>query len=166
MTTQEHRWEIRDHDTLILELSDAPGNVTGAGGESTPHPLLSARIRSGAHEQRLRALLAGVTSVPEFVARLVSEGYRVKPTTPVRRWKVYDGEELILEISDLPGPVVDVSAPPPPGARPSFHPFLSASAYSAWHGDRLHTLLKEASSLDDFLDRLRQEKLRVEPVPD
>jgi hypothetical protein len=166
MTRQEHRWEVSEGDTPILDLSNMPGTVAGPGGESAPHALLSARIRSAAHEARLRALLGAASSVPDLVSRMVSEGWRVRLTTPQRRWKVYDGEQLVLEVSDVPGPIVDVTAPPPPGAKPTFHPFLSASAYSAWHGDRLHALLKESAGVDDFLERLRKAELRVEPVKD
>ena len=166
MSKQERRWEVRDGETLILELSDAAGSVSGPGGGSAPNPLLTARILDRGHEARLRLLLEGVTSVPEYRARLVSEGYRVKLTTPQRRWRVFDGNTLVLEFSDVPGPIVDTVAPPPPGLKPTYHPFLSASAYSAPHGGRLHALLKEASGVDDFLERLRAAGLRVESVPD
>jgi hypothetical protein len=165
MSKQERRWEVRDGDTLILELSDTPGTVSGPGGSPAPHALLTARLVSRDHEARLRSLLEGVTSVPEYRARLTAQGFRVKLVTPERRWRVYDGPTLILEVSDVPGAIVDTVAPPPPGLKPTYHAFLSASAYSAPHGGRLNTLLKESSGLDDFLERLRAAGFRVEPAP-
>jgi hypothetical protein len=166
MSKQERRWEVREKETLILELSDAAGAVSGPSGSSTPSAFLTARIVSPGHEARLRELLQGAGSVPELVGRLMSEGYRVKLTTPRRRWRVFDGDKKILEVSDVPGAIVDTSAPPPPGLKPTYHPFLSATAYSAPHGDKLQRLLQESSGVDDYLERLRSAGFRVEPLPD
>jgi hypothetical protein len=166
MSKQERRWEVWDQQTLVLELTDTAGTVSGPGGQSAPHPLLTARIQGRDHEARLRSLLEGVTSVPQFRDRLIGEGYRVKLVTPERRWRVYDGQTLVLQVSDVPGAIVDTVAPPPPGLKPTYHPFLSASAYSAPHGNRLQALLQESTSVDDYLERLRQAGFRVEPIPD
>ena len=48
-----------------------------------------------------------------------------------RRFTVYtENDKKVLEVTDQPGPLVSVSAPPPrPGQAPTTHPFLSASAY-------------------------------------
>jgi hypothetical protein len=64
MTKQERRWEVRDGETLILELSDTPGTVSGPGGSPAPNALLTARIVSRDHEARLRSLLEGAGRCP------------------------------------------------------------------------------------------------------
>lgn len=80
-----------------------------------------------------------------------------------RRFTVYaQGDKKVLEVSDQPGPLVSVSAPPPrPGQAPATHPFLSASAYDPFTEGALRTILLKSSSLDDFLKRLRDEGYRV-----
>jgi hypothetical protein len=91
------------------------------------------------------------------------------PLAPERRWVVYAGELRLLEISDRPGIIVDSTAPPPPpvpGATPTTHPFLTAGC----GGDpllcsRAGVLLRESTSLPEFLDKLRGEGWRVEEVP-
>jgi hypothetical protein len=83
------------------------------------------------------------------------------PTPQVHRWRVYDGSLLILDVSDRPGPLTS-TALTPPGYKPVMHPFLSASAHSARHEDRLATILKSSTDLQDFLTRLRAEGFTVE----
>ncbi|MBI5490931.1 MAG: hypothetical protein HY905_26600 [Deltaproteobacteria bacterium] len=85
---------------------------------------------------------------------------------PERHWRVFDGDNPLLEISNVPGVLMDTSAPPPPpGSTPSMHPFLSA----ACGGDplacsRAGDLLRASSSLDEFLDSLRNNGYRVEEL--
>ena len=80
-----------------------------------------------------------------------------------RRFTVYtEGDKKVLEVSDQPGPLVSVSAPPPrPGEAPAVHPFLSASAYDPFTEGALRNILLKSSSLDDFLKRLRDAGYRV-----
>jgi hypothetical protein len=80
-----------------------------------------------------------------------------------RRFRVLDGATLILELVDQPGPIVS-TAHPPPGAPLTQHPFLSASARSPHHEHRLGEILRAASSVDDFLARLRAAGFSVETV--
>lgn len=80
-----------------------------------------------------------------------------------KRWRVFDGEQLIMEVSDTPGPLISVAAPPP-GLRPTMHPFLSAASRSAHHEHRLKEILDTATSVPDFLDKLRAAGFVVEPV--
>jgi hypothetical protein len=74
--------------------------------------------------------------------------------TAEHRWDVYDGSQLILEVSDTPGPILSTAAPPP-GLKPVTHPFLSASARSAAHEHRLREILTASRDAPDFLARLR-----------
>ena len=88
-------------------------------------------------------------------------------TTNPRKFKVYKGEVLELEIVDRPGPLVSNSAPPPvPGSPPPPpHPFLSATAFVATDEGELRKLLDASSSLEEFLGKLRAKGLRVEEAP-
>jgi hypothetical protein len=78
------------------------------------------------------------------------------------RWHVYDGATLILDVADQPGPILS-TASLPPGVPPRQHPFLSASARSAVHENRLHSLLEAAKDLPGFLASLIAAGFRVEP---
>lgn len=86
----------------------------------------------------------------------------VTSTPAAHAWRVYDGEVLILELSDTPGPLLS-TALPPPGVAPPSHPFLSGSARSAAHESRLRTLLDGSSDLPGFLSALEGAGFRVEP---
>lgn len=75
-------------------------------------------------------------------------------TKSEQRWEVFDGATLILEVSDVPGPILS-TAMPPPGVKPVTHPFLSAAARSAIHEHRLREVLLASKDVEDFLERLR-----------
>lgn len=78
-------------------------------------------------------------------------------------WNVYDGAELILELSDVPGPLISTAAPPP-GLRPMVvHPFLSATARSASHEHRLREIVDASKDVVDVLSRLRAAGYDVRP---
>jgi hypothetical protein len=80
-----------------------------------------------------------------------------------RRYVVYSkADKKVLEVSDQPGPLVSVSAPPPrPGQAAATHPFLSASAYDPFTEGALRQILLKSTSFDDFLERLREAGYRV-----
>ncbi len=80
-----------------------------------------------------------------------------------RRWRVFEGEQLVMEVSDVPGPLISTAAPPP-GLRPVMHPFLTAASRSAHHEHRLKAILDTATSTADFLDKLRAAGFVVQPV--
>jgi hypothetical protein len=82
-----------------------------------------------------------------------------------RRYTVYaEDDEKVLEVSDVPGPLVSVSSPPPPpGQAPATHPFLSASAYDPFREGALRKILLQSASFDDFLKRLKDAGYRVVP---
>ncbi|MGZ3477390.1 MAG: hypothetical protein ACXWUG_28370 [Polyangiales bacterium] len=84
-----------------------------------------------------------------------------------KKFKIYRGETLELDVTDTPGPLVSTSAPPPvPGSPPPKpHPFLSASAYVAADEGALRALLDESHSTAEFLDKLRARGYRVVEVP-
>jgi hypothetical protein len=84
-------------------------------------------------------------------------------TANAHAWKVLDGDSLILEVKDTPGPILSTAALPP-GVPARRHPFLSASARSARHENELHELLEAATTLPDFLSRLRGAGYKVIPV--
>lgn len=77
-----------------------------------------------------------------------------------RRYRVYEGTTLVLELSDRPGPIRSTAH----GGPPVRHPFLSASARSAEHEDRLRKILVAASSFDEFVKGLEAGGFRLEPV--
>lgn len=81
----------------------------------------------------------------------------------VKRWRVFDGEQLVMEVSDVSGPLISVAAPPP-GLRPIVHPFLSAASRSAHHEHKLKGILDASTSAPDFLERLRSAGFVVQPV--
>lgn len=85
-----------------------------------------------------------------------------------RHYVVYaEDDEKVLEVSDQPGPLISVSAPPPPpGQTAPTHPFLSASAYDPFREGALRKILLESSSFDDFLSRLTQAGYKVVPARD
>ena len=83
--------------------------------------------------------------------------------TAEHKWRVYDADEVILEVSDAPGPLISTAAPPP-GGRPTTHPFLSATAFSPRHEGQLRRILESATSLDGFLQGLRTAGFRVEAI--
>jgi hypothetical protein len=86
-----------------------------------------------------------------------------EPTANAHAWKVLDGDLLILEVTDTPGPIVSTAALPP-GVPVRRHPFLSASARSARHENELHKHLEASTTLPDFLGRLRGAGYKVIPV--
>jgi hypothetical protein len=77
-----------------------------------------------------------------------------QPTT-APTWSVWDGDARILTIVGRPGPLISTAPPPPGPAAWVMHPFLSATAESALHEDRLRTLLEASTSIEDYLRRLR-----------
>lgn len=80
-----------------------------------------------------------------------------------RRFRVYRGRELVLELEDRPGPLISKPAPPPrPGQRPVLHPFLSAVAHSPEHEEGLRAILDASPDLPAFLAGLRRGGFRVE----
>lgn len=84
--------------------------------------------------------------------------------SPVARYSVYAGSELVLTLRAEPGPITS-TAPPPPGGIPVTHPFLSAAARDASYEDQLGTILGASTSVDDFLARLTAAGFRVEAEP-
>ena len=83
-----------------------------------------------------------------------------------KRYDVYSGEELVLEIEDAPGVLVSTSAPPPvPGSEPPAHPFLTGTAYVATEEHHLRELLEQSSSTSDYIQRLESDGYRVVEKP-
>ena len=94
--------------------------------------------------------------------RTASDGSTKTPVA-VHGWQIYDGETLILEVWDTPGPLMSTAAPPP-DFQVSDHPFFSATAHSADHESRLRELLKNSTSVTEYLDRLRTAGFTVRPI--
>ena len=81
---------------------------------------------------------------------------------PSRFARVYRGNVAVLEVKDVPGPLLSRMAPPPlPGEQPTRHPFLSGVALVAAEEGALGDILEHSQSFDEFLDRLRAEGFRV-----
>lgn len=76
-------------------------------------------------------------------------------------WSIYDGADLILTLTDEPGPITS-TARLPPGSAPVTHPFLSAAARDAGYENQLKVLLDQSSSVGDYLTRLQGAGFRVE----
>lgn len=69
-------------------------------------------------------------------------------------WNVYDGDTLILDVSDQPGPIIS-TAILPPGQAPATNPFLSATSHDAFHENQLHDILQASHDVPSFLGGLR-----------
>lgn len=82
----------------------------------------------------------------------------VAPTS----YQVFDGDLLVLEVTDRPGPLLS-TAPLPPGVAPVQHPFLSAQALEAGHEHQLAEALQGATDTASFLQALRDQGLTVRP---
>ena len=82
-----------------------------------------------------------------------------------KRYDVYWGEELVLQIVDEPGLLVSrVAPPPPPGTALPMHPFLSATALVPEHEERLREVLDSSSSLTEYLSELASLRYTVVEV--
>ena len=80
-----------------------------------------------------------------------------------RRYIVYRDGEKIAEISDRAGPLISAKSPPPaPDAKPTPHPFLSATAYVPDEEGRLRDVLNRSRSLPECLQALRAMGFSVE----
>lgn len=80
-----------------------------------------------------------------------------------RRYRVFAGDQLALEIRGVGGVLVSTSAPPPmPGQAPVTHPFATATFRMAENEGELGQLLRAATSLDAFLDSVASRGYRVE----
>jgi hypothetical protein len=79
-----------------------------------------------------------------------------------KQYLVFRNGELVLEITDVPGPLVSKKAPPPnPGNSPVLHPFLSATAHVPETEGTLREALNRSSSLTEYLSTLRAMGFRV-----
>jgi|1185.fasta_scaffold256897_2 hypothetical protein len=80
-----------------------------------------------------------------------------------RTFGVWSSDRRVLTIRDEPGALLSTALPPPdPNWRPPQHPFLSGSAQDANSEHALAELLAQATSFDDYLERLRGAGYRVE----
>jgi hypothetical protein len=91
---------------------------------------------------------------------------KVAGTSSKRRFRVYKGDLLELEVANEPGMLVSNSAPPPlpndPPQKP--HPFLSAVAFVPQDEGHLRQLLDASKSIDEWFEKLRDEGYRIEEV--
>lgn len=89
----------------------------------------------------------------------------IAPRTKERRWNVYKGETHHLQVSDVPGVILDQNAPPPPNWKPPRHPFLSAVCRNGpVECSQIGRGLRESTSLEGFLAWLTQHGFRVVPL--
>ncbi|SIN93222.1 hypothetical protein [Agromyces cerinus] len=85
-----------------------------------------------------------------------------QPEEP-RRYQVFVGDQLALELRGESGILVSASAPPPlPGTAPVTHLFATAVFRMAENEGELGDLLREAADLDSFLEAVRDLGYRVE----
>ena len=75
-------------------------------------------------------------------------------------WKVFAGDDLVLEVSSQPG-VIRSTAHLPPGMAPRRSAFMSATSHDAEHEDAFHRILEASRSVEEFLAGLRADGLRV-----
>ncbi len=79
---------------------------------------------------------------------------------------VYLDGRPVLDLWGRPGVLVSLSGPPPlPGSEPVTHPFASATFLTPENEGELGELLRNAATLDEFLDVIRQRGYRVEEAP-
>jgi hypothetical protein len=76
--------------------------------------------------------------------------------SPAPTWSVWDKNFKVLTIVGRPGPILSMAAPPPGPAKFKTHPFLSATSSSPVHEDRLRRLLHASSSIEAYLQALRE----------
>lgn len=81
-----------------------------------------------------------------------------------KRYRILKGDMAVLDITDEPGPLTSVSAPPPPPGSPAAQPhaFLTGNALVATEEHKLRQLLLASDSTDDYLGRLREAGYTVE----
>lgn len=84
-----------------------------------------------------------------------------EPPAP-RRYQVLKNGQLVLEVVDVPGPLVS-TAILPPGMQPVQHPFLTATARAAFEESALREILDRSTTFDDFLRRLTEGGYVVRP---
>lgn len=81
---------------------------------------------------------------------------------PSKRYVVFKGDQVVLDVTDRPGPLISKMAPPPPpGTGPRMHPFLSATASVPEHEQLLLQVLADSRSLAEYLARLTAFGYRV-----
>lgn len=85
------------------------------------------------------------------------------PMSTAHAWNVFDGDTLILELNDTPGPITS-TAPRAPDAPPVTSAFMTATARDAMHEGALHQALERARTVDDFLALLAKDGYRIVPV--
>jgi len=79
-----------------------------------------------------------------------------------KRYLVFKGDEVVLDVTDRPGPLISKTASPPPsGTGPRMHPFLSATAYVPEHEQLLLQVLADSRSLVEYLAKLTASGYRV-----
>lgn len=120
-------------------------------------------LAAGALVIALGACASGRPSADKGAKDMETERKEKGGPAAANRWRVFDGEQLIMEVSDVPGPLLSRAAPPP-GLRPAVHPFLSAASRSPLHEHRLKEILDASTSVADFLDKLRAAGFEVKPV--
>ncbi len=79
-----------------------------------------------------------------------------------KRYLVFKGDQVVLDVTDRPGPLISKTAPPPPsGTGPRMHPFLSATAYVPEHEQLLLQVLADSRSLAEYLAKLQAHGYRI-----
>ena len=78
------------------------------------------------------------------------------------RYRVYEKDRLVLEVTDEPGLLISATAPPPPpGQLLVRHPFASAVAYLPEREEILRRKLDNSSNIEEFLVALRALGMKV-----
>lgn len=70
-------YRVSRRGRALLDMVDAPGNVTGVGAAPAPHPFLSAEFTSLEDESAIRFSLRRSRSTAHFIANLRRRGYTV-----------------------------------------------------------------------------------------
>ncbi len=79
-----------------------------------------------------------------------------------QHWQVFDGDDLVLDVSSQPGPIVSV-ARLPPGTPPLTSAFMSATSHDAGHENQFNQILTASHSVSEFLAGARTAGLTVKP---
>lgn len=80
------------------------------------------------------------------------------------RYDVSKDGAAVLTFSSEPG-IIQSTGLAAPGTQPLRHPFLNARALDARHEHQLGTLLRASSSVEDFIQRLRDAGYEVKGAP-
>lgn len=81
---------------------------------------------------------------------------------PGSAWDVFKGDKKVLWMKNAPGPILS-TAMLPPGAKPTQHKFITATAHDPMEENALGELLGEAKDFAHYVSLLKAKGYKVSP---